>query len=60
VFQYLFSSPGAENGLKCFLNAINQSAGRRLVESVKIEIYSLEFIDEKLARLDRRAKEEVF
>ena len=37
VFQYLFSSPGADNGLKCFINAINQSAGRRRIESVSIE-----------------------
>jgi len=37
VFQYLFSSPGADNGLKCFINAINQSAGRRRIENVSIE-----------------------
>ncbi|MBO5438360.1 MAG: Rpn family recombination-promoting nuclease/putative transposase [Thermoguttaceae bacterium] len=60
VFQYLFSSPGAENGLKCFLNAINQSAGRRLVESVKIEnpFNIANFANQKTSIVDVKARDE--
>jgi len=37
VFQYLFSSQGAEEGLIGFINAVNQSAGRPLIKEAKIK-----------------------
>jgi len=37
VFQFLFSSPGSEEALKGFINAVNLSSGRPLIESVRIE-----------------------
>jgi len=60
VFQYLFSSPGAENGLKCFINAINMSAGRRLIESVEIEnpFNVANFANQKTSIVDVKAKDE--
>ncbi|MBE6426943.1 MAG: transposase, partial [Planctomycetaceae bacterium] len=60
VFQYLFSSPGAENGLKCFINAINLSAGRRLIESVEIEnpFNAANFAGQKTSIVDVKAKDE--
>ena len=60
AFQYLFSSPGAENGLKCFINAINMSAGRRLIESVEIEnpFNVANFVNQKTSIVDVKAKDE--
>jgi len=57
VFHYLFSSPGAEEGLLGFVNAVQESVGKPLAKNVTIQSpFNLQnYVGDKQTVLDVRA-----
>ncbi|MBP3694808.1 MAG: Rpn family recombination-promoting nuclease/putative transposase [Thermoguttaceae bacterium] len=60
VFQYLFSSQGAEEGLVGFINAVNLSAGRPLIKEAEIKnpFNLADFYGDKMTVVDVKVKDE--
>ena len=60
VFQYLFSSQGAEEGLVGFINAVNLSAGRPLIAKAEIKnpFNLADFYGDKMTVVDVKVTDE--